>query len=500
MADTGKTRMPGETSNVAPRGYSAYIAGEWQDLEDRERIFSKDPSTEQDWYHIPSCSASDVDEAVQAAHRAFVDGPWSRFRPLERGKVVRAIADAVIANAGMLARIESIDCGKVLSETTAFMNVCADYLRFFGELADKITGYTFTPPPAGIHAYTIRVPLGVVAAIVPWNNPLWLLSLKLGPALAAGNTVVIKPSEICAAPVIEFLKGVVEAVDIPKEVINLVTGSGEPCGRALTSHPLVARVAFTGGPETARHILRNAAENLAEISLELGGKSPALVFDDADLDNAVASIVSGIFLGSGGQSCVASSRALVHTTVYDDFVARIKAAAELLRVGNPLDPRSQLGPLATAAQYDRASKAVDKAVSNGARLITGGGRPSGLERGWYYAPTIVACDDHADLIMQTELFGPVLTVARFKDEAEALRLANDTRYGLAAGIFTRDLGRVHRLTPRIRAGIQYVNCYRMGAPMGPIGGFGDSGKSRESGLEAVKDYSKPITVWINTEV
>ena len=215
---------------------------------------------------------------------------------------MRAIADAVIANAGMLARIELIDCGKVLSETTAFMNVCADYLRFFGELADKITGYTFTPPRAGIHAYTIRAPLGVVAAIVPWNNPLWLLSLKLGPALAAGNTVVIKPSEICAAPVIEFLRCVVEAVDIPKGVVNLVTGSGEPCGRALTSHPLVARVAFTGGPETARHILRNAAENLAEISLELGGKSPALVFGDADLDNAVASIVSGIFLGSGGQA------------------------------------------------------------------------------------------------------------------------------------------------------------------------------------------------------
>lgn len=477
-----------------------FIDGRWRDLSDRPMIFSKNPATEQDWYTIPDCRDSDVDEAVKAAHRAFTEGPWRLFRPVERGRLLRGIAEAVSANAKRLAVSESIDCGKVISETTGFVQVCADFLRFFGELADKVTGETFTAPRPGMHAYTIRVPVGVVAAIVPWNNPLWLLSLKLGPALAAGNTLVIKPSEVCSALVIEFLRIATEAVDIPKGVVNLVTGTGEPCGRALVSHPLVSRVAFTGGPETARHIVRQTAENLAEVSLELGGKSPALVFDDANLDNAVQSIVSGVFLGSAGQSCVASSRALVQEGVHDAFLERMETAARALRIGDPLDPKSQLGPLATAAQYQRVSAAVDAAIFAGARLVCGGKRPPHLDKGWYYEPTVIACGNHSDSIVQTELFGPVLTVTSFRDEEEALRLANDTRFGLAAGLFTRDLGRVHRLTGSIRAGIQYVNCYRMGAPMAPIGGFGDSGKSREGGIDAVREYTKPVTVWINTQI
>lgn len=494
-----KTRDDAQYVSTSMRSYPVFIDGKWHDLPHRPRIVSYNPALGEPWYSIPECAEEDVDEAVQAAHRAFRSGAWPSMSPKERGKLVCRIADVVTENAATLAEVESIDCGKVISETRRFVQVCADYLRFFGELADKITGDTFVPPQPGIVAMTRRVPVGVVAAIVPWNNPLWLLSLKLGPALAAGNTLVIKPSEICAAPVIEFLRCVTQAVELPEGVINLVTGSGEPCGRALTSHPKVSKIAFTGGPETARHIVRNSAANLAEVTLELGGKSPALVFDDADLDNAVASITSGVFLGSAGQSCVAASRALVQRSVYPEFVRRMQASAEKLKVADPLDAEADLGPLATEQQLRRIETSVASAIERGGRLVTGGNRIAD-RAGWHFAPTVIEVPSNGDDLAQTELFGPVLVVIPFDDEEEALRLANETRFGLAAGVFTRDVGRVHRLTGSLRAGIQFVNCYRMGAPMGPIGGFGDSGKGREGGVDAVKDFTKPVTVWINTKV
>lgn len=476
-----------------------YIDGEWLDLMTRQRRLSFNPSTARPWYSIPECSEEDVDRAVSAAHRAFHSEGWRTLSPTERGRLVCRMADAVLDNRDRLAEVESVDCGKVISETRRFVQSCADYLRFFGELADKITGDTFVPPHRGIVAMTQRVPIGVVAAIVPWNNPLWLLSMKLGPALAAGNTLVIKPSEICAAPVIEFLHCITRSVDLPPGVLNLVTGSGEACGRALTSHPKVSKIAFTGGPETARHIVRNSAANLAEVTLELGGKSPAIVFDDADLDKAVASITSGVFLGSAGQSCVAASRALVQRSVYRAFVQRITASAEGLRVADPLDESAELGPLATEQQLVRIEQAIASAVGRGGQLATGGSRVPDRP-GWYFSPTVVELASNTDDLAQTELFGPVLAVIPFDDEEEALSLANSTRFGLAAGIFTRDVGRVHRMTGRLRAGIQFVNCYRMGAPMGPIGGFGDSGKGREGGIDAVRDFTKPVTVWIDTRV
>ncbi|NGM44085.1 aldehyde dehydrogenase family protein [Rhodobacter sp. SGA-6-6] len=488
-------------AKTAPlRRYPVLIGGEWRDLADRPQIASWNPATGEPLYSVPDCSAADVDEAVAAAHSAFLGEDWQSAAPVARGAIVRAMADVVLENAELLAETEARDSGKVIAETRRFTAVCADYLRAFGEMADKITGDTFTPPQKGVTAFTRRVPVGVVAAIVPWNNPLWLLALKLGPAIAAGNAIVIKPSEIAAAPVIEFLRKVTEKVALPKGLINLVTGHGAPCGEALSSHPLVAKIAFTGGPETARHIVRNSAANLADVSLELGGKSPALVFDDANLDNAVASIVSGVFLGSAGQSCVASSRALVQRGIYPEFVRRITAAAAQLRVGDPMDAGAQLGPLATAAQLNRIETAVAQAVQRGGRLLLGGKRPEIAGGGWYYQPTILEIGSHDDALVQTEMFGPVLAILPFGDEAEAVALANASRFGLAAGIFTTNVGRVHRLTTRLRAGIQYVNCYRMGAPMAPIGGFGDSGKGREAGIDAVRDYTKTVTVWIDTNV
>ena len=478
----------------------AYIDGEWCDAAGGQRMVSVNPATEEAWCNFPDCQEEDVDRAVRAAHRAFTEGEWPATPPVERGRILKAIAAALPEHKERLARLEVSDAGKIFTESAGFQKFCADFFMFYGELADKAVGHTFSVPFPGIQSYTHRVPMGVVAAVIPWNNPLWLLSLKLGPALAAGNTLVIKTSELCSAPLLEFMKIVEEVVEIPPGVINFVTGAGEPCGRVLTAHPLVSKIAFTGGPATARRIVGNSMANLAEVSLELGGKSPALVFPDADLDNAVNSLLAGVFLGSAGQSCVASSRAIVHEDVFDAFLERFTAAAGAIRIGDPMSTATQMGPLATSGQRERIRGAIDEAVAGGAELVLGGKAPAHPQRGWFFEPTVLVCRDHSLPIVDTELFGPVITVTPFSTEAQAVALANDTRYGLAAGFFTRDLGTAMRLTRAVRAGIQYVNCYRLGAPMARIGGFGDSGKSREGGLDAIYEYTKPANVWINTSV
>lgn len=479
--------------------FQILINGEWRDPASGKWLTSVNPATEQAWCEIPNCGTEDVDAAVQAAHDAF-NGPWSSVPAVERGRILCALADALPENAERLAELEVSDSGKNLTESTNFMKFCAGFFRFYGEMADKVSGSTFSNPFPGVQTYTHRVPVGVVAAIIPWNNPLWLLSMKLGPALATGNTCVIKPSELCATPIIELVRLMHEVADIPPGVVNIVTGEGDPCGRVLTSHAKVSKVAFTGGPETARHIVANTANNLAETTLELGGKSPVLVFDDADMDNAVQSVIAGVFAGSSGQSCVAGSRALVQRPIYDAFVERLVEAAEALKVGDPRQPDSQMGPLATLAQVERCEKAVNEAVASGAQLRTGGKRPPALDTGYYFQPTVLTIPDQSLAIARTELFGPVLVVMPFDSEEQAIQLANDSEFGLAAGIFTTNLGRTMRLTRRIRAGIQWVNTYRLGAPNAPIGGFGESGKSREGGVEAVNEYTKPVTVWINTNV
>ncbi len=479
--------------------FQVLINGEWRDPADGRWMTSVNPATESPWCEIPNCQENDVNAAVEAAHAAL-DGPWKDLQPTERGQILIKLADALPEHAARLAELEVSDSGKNLTESTGFMTFTARFFRFYGEMADKVTGETFSNPFPGIQTYTHRVPVGVVAAVIPWNNPLWLLSMKLGPALAGGNTCVIKPSEVCATPVIELVRLMHEVADIPPGVINIVTGDGEPCGRVLTSHPKVAKVAFTGGPETARHIVANTAKNLAETTLELGGKSPVVVFDDADMDNAVQNVIAGVFAGSSGQSCVAGSRALVQRSIFDDFVERLVAAAEALRIGDPRSPDSQMGPLATQVQVERCEQAVANAVAAGAELKTVGRRPPDLTPGYYFEPTILTIPSLELEIAHTELFGPVLVVMPFDDEAEAIELANNTEFGLAAGFFTTNLGRAMRLTKAVRAGIQWINTYRLGAPMAQIGGFGESGQSREGGLEAMHEYTKPVTVWINSNV
>lgn len=472
------------------------IDGAWVDAEDGQKFESINPSTGEAWATAPIAGAADVDRAVQAAHRAFSEGPWSKTTATERGKMLRKLGDLLAGKSEDLGRAETVDTGKMFKETRWQAAYIADFFHYFAGLADKIHGDTMPIDKPDLFVFTKREPLGVVAAVVPWNSQLFLVAVKLGPALAAGNTVVLKASEHAPVAMLEFGK-LIEEAGFPPGVVNIVTGFGDPCGRALTSHPLVTRVSFTGGPETARHIIRNTAENFADVSLELGGKSPFMVFDDADVESAANGSIAGIF-GASGQSCVAGSRLYLHETIADDFLAIMLDTAKNIVIGDPLAEETQMGPLATLGQIEHIEKQVAIAKDEGANILHGGRKPPHLDTGWYYEPTIIECPSQQNTIVDTELFGPVLSVQRFKTEEEVVRLANDTKYGLAAGIFSRDIARAHRVANAVRAGIVWVNTYRVVSPIAEFGGFKDSGQGRESGFQSIYDYTRPKTVWINT--
>ncbi len=469
-----------------------YIDGEW--VSSNAAIESFDPSTGEVWAEISAGDATHVDRAVQAAHRAMTTGRWAGMTPAARGVLIHDLAEAIANSAARLAEIETRDTGKLIRETTVSCEYVPAFFDYYAGLADKISGRTLPIDKPGMHVYTKREPIGVVAAVVPWNSPQMLLAVKLAPALAAGNAVVIKPSEHASMPILELAR-LAETVGFPPGVVNVVTGDGLGVGEALTSHPLVRRVAFTGGPDTARHVVRNSAENFAHVSLELGGKSPQIVFPDADIASAVNGIVGGIF-GASGQSCVAGSRLYVHDTVYNAVVDGIVEAAGRIVIGAPLDPTTELGPLATAAQIDCFDDVVGAAASEGADVLAGG---SQIDRpGWYVEPTVLACPDSGVRAAVEELFSPVLSVMRFTDENAVIRAANGNRYGLAAGVWTNDVGRCHRLAGALDCGIVWINMYRATSPVAPFGGTGDSGTGRESGEDAINDYTRVKTIWINT--
>ncbi|MDP9365864.1 MAG: aldehyde dehydrogenase [Chloroflexota bacterium] len=473
--------------------FRQYIDGEF---EEPERVFeSVDPATGEPWAVMPEAGPQDVDRGVRAAHRALGDSAWSCLTAGQRGKLLSRLADLVAAAAGDLAALETKDTGKIIRETRAQIAYVAEYYRYFAGLADKAEGAVLPIDKPEMEVSVRREPIGTVAAVVPWNSQLFLAAVKLGPALAAGCTVVLKASEDGPAPLLEFARLVHEA-GFPPGVVNVLTGFGPTCGQALTAHPLVARVAFTGGPATARQVVRNTAENLAVTTLELGGKSPVVVFEDADLESAANAVVAGIF-AAGGQSCVAGSRLLVHESVRERLLDLLVRKAEAIQLGDPGDAATEMGPLATRRQLERIEAVVAESVAGGAELLTGGTRPAGFPRGFYYAPTILAGDVQLPCF-QEELFGPVLSVASFVDEGEAVGLANDNPYAFAAGVFTQNLGRAHRLTRRLRAGVVWVNTYRAVSPMAPFGGFGLSGLGREAGSESIRDYTRAKTVWINT--
>jgi acyl-CoA reductase-like NAD-dependent aldehyde dehydrogenase len=478
------------------KNYQMYINGEWLAAQSGKTFESINPSDGKPWAVIPEADEADVDVAVKAAHRAFTEGPWSTMTATERGKLIHRLGDVLAEHSESLGHCETVDTGKLFKETRWQARYISDYFYYYAGLADKVSGETLPIDKPNMWTMTIREPLGVVAAVVPWNSQLFLVAVKIGPALAAGNTVVLKASEHASAPILEFAK-VFEEAGFPPGVFNVISGHGEPCGRALTTHPLVDRISFTGGSETARHVIRNSAENFAQVSLELGGKSPVVVFDDADLESATNGVLLSIFSASG-QSCVAGSRLLLQESIHDEVLTRVAEKASKIRIGDPLDENSQMGPLATRAQLDNIDSMVADAIANGATLVHGGQQPAGMGDGWYYEPTVVACPDQRIGIVQRELFGPVVSALRFTDEAHALQLANDTRFGLAAGVFTADIGRALRITKGLRSGIVWVNTYRMVSPLAPFGGYKDSGYGRESGREAIYDYTRPKTVWLNT--
>ncbi len=473
-----------------------YINGEFCEASDGGRFESINPSTGEPWASAPAATEEDVDRAVRSAHHALYEGPWSKLTATERGKMLFKLADLMTENSELLGSVETTDSGKLAVETRGQSAYVAEYYRYYGGLADKVEGRTLPIDKPNLHVFTTQEPIGVVAGIVPWNAEMLLTATKAAPALAAGNTVVIKSSEEAPAPVLEFAR-LVDEVGFPPGVFNLITGFGEPCGRALTSHPLVAKISFTGGVDAARHVVENTSQNFAPVSLELGGKSPIVIFDDADLEGAVNGAVAGNF-GATGQSCVAGSRVFVQSGIYDEFIAEVIKRAEAVRIGDPLDADTQVGPLATEAQRNRIEETLVIAQEQGAVIHTGGCRPEGFENGWYFQPTVVACPDQSVETTQVELFGPVMSVLKFETEEDAVSLANDTQFGLGAGVFTSNVARAHRISAAIRSGIVWVNTYRAISPIAPFGGFRQSGYGREAGINAIYDYTRTKSVWINT--
>ncbi len=477
------------------KNYQMLINGEWTDASDGGTFESINPATGQSWARIPEATQLDVDRAVEAAANAYRSSPWASMTPTNRGHCLRRLAEALREKSQDLGRIETIDSGKMFKETRWQANYASEYYDFFAGCADKVSGETLPIDKPDMFVFTKRQPLGVVAAVVPWNSQLFLSSVKLGPALAAGNTVVLKPSELASVTVLEFGKLISEA-GFPPGVINIVTGHGEPCGKALTSHQQIARIAFTGGSEAAKHVVRNSSNNFAEVSLELGGKSPVIVFDDADIDSAVNGAVGGIF-GASGQSCVAGSRLYLQNRIADEFLEKMIKQTNNIKIGDPMDEQTDMGPLCSAAQIENVKREVAHAIDQGATVLSGGTQPQGLS-GHFYEPTIIECPRQDLRIVDTELFAPVLSVLRFEDENEVIELANDTKYGLAAGVFTASGSRSLRVSEKINAGCVWINTYRAISPIAEFGGFNNSGYGREAGFQAIYDYTRTKTVWMNT--
>ncbi len=477
------------------KNYAMLIDGVWVQASNGKSFDSINPTTGKVWARVPEATEDDVDRAVKAAHRALYDGPWGKMTATERGHCLHRLAELLHSESEQLGRIESLDTGKMLKETRGQAKYISEYLHFFGGCADKIRGETFPIDKPDLFVFTNREPLGVIAAVVPWNAQLFLSAVKLGPALAAGNTIVLKASEHASAALLEFGQ-LISKADIPDGVVNIVTGHGDPCGQILTAHPLISRISFTGGHQAARKVVKNSSENFAEVSLELGGKSPFIVFDDANIESAVNGCIGGIF-GASGQSCVAGSRLYLQESIADEFIEKIKTVAKNIKIGDPLFEETEMGPLCTPEQLANIESEISKAQSEGCKILIGGKQPSGLD-GYFFEPTIITCPDHSIGIVDSELFGPVLVVIRFKSEEEVIQLANDTKYGLAAGIFTRDGSRSLRVSKAIRAGIVYVNTYRVISPIAEFGGSKYSGYGRESGFQAIYDYTRPKTIWMNT--
>jgi aldehyde dehydrogenase (NAD+) len=474
------------------------IAGEWVEPQSGEWFESVNPFTATPWALVPRGSKPDIDRAVAAALTAFYSKEWRGLTATARGALLRRLADLIAAEAAMLARIETTDNGKLIAEMQAQLNYIPQWFNYFGGLADKIEGRVIPIDKPGVFNFTREEPLGVIAAITPWNSPLMLAAWKLAPALAAGNTVVWKPSEFSSVSALAFGELFARA-GFPPGVVNIVTGYGNEVGEPLITHPHVAKIAFTGGDRTGELVYQLAAKGIKKITLELGGKSANIVFDDANLDDAVKGVVSGIFAATG-QTCIAGSRALIHRSIHDQFIERLLDLAKTARMGNPLEATTQVGPVTTKPQYDKVLDYIRIAKDEGAECRLGGAPATRPEcgSGWFVEPTIFTGVRPDMRIAKEEVFGPVLSVIPFDDEDEAVHIANDTIYGLAAGVWTTSIRRALSMSERLEAGTVWVNTYRAVSYMSPFGGYKRSGIGRENGMEAIREYLQTKSVWIDT--
>ena len=478
----------------APREYAKlFIGGEWIAPHSGRTIASIDPASEEVWALVAEADDVDIDRAVKAAREAL-RGPWARLAPSARGALIHKLGTLIARDARALAEIESRDNGKPLRDTVGEMQRSADWLTFYAGAADKIYGETIPFKPDA-HAFTRREPVGVVGAILPWNSPMSLYAWKLGPALACGCTVVLKPAELTPVSAMELASLIVEA-GFPPGVVNVVPGYGSVAGAALVDHPMVNKIAFTGEHRTAQEIMRRASVNLKRLSFECGGKAPHIIFADADLDRAATVATHGAFR-STGQSCSLGSRLFVERAVYDEVVDMLVRRAARIRVGMPLDPATHIGPHTSAEQLDKTHRYIQLGKDEGYRLLLGGRRPPGFERGYFVEPTIFGDVDNRSRLAQEEIFGPVLSVIPFESEAEVVAMANDVQYGLVAGLWTRDVGRAHRVAAQLESGLVSVNTYRPVHWMLPYGGYKMSGIGRENGFEAVNEYLETKTVVID---
>lgn len=478
--------------------YDIFVDGQYVSPSSNTWFETQNPFTGETWAEIPRCDQNDVDAAVQAAYRAFSDSPWSQLTASQRGLLLHKLGDVIAREAERIARIEVTDNGKLYTEMLGQLNYIPQWFYYYGGLADKVQGATLPLDKKGYFAYTRHEPVGVVAAITPWNSPLLLLAWKIAPALAAGCTIVVKPSEFTSASTLEFA-ALFEEAGFPPGVFNVITGFGAEVGAELVKHPLVSKVTFTGSDSTGRQINKQAAEQLKHTSMELGGKSPNIVFEDADLEQAVNGAISGIFAATG-QTCIAGSRLLVQDSIYDTFVEKLLALARTAKMGDPMDTDTQVGPVTTPPQYEKVKTYIQVAQEEGATLLMGGKPATNdvCKQGWFIEPTIFGDVRNDMRIAQEEVFGPVLSIIRFKDEAEALSIANDIRFGLAAGVWTSDMARAIRMSENIKAGTVWVNTYRAVSFMAPFGGYKDSGVGRENGMSAINEFLQTKSVWINS--
>jgi len=474
--------------------YSNHINGREAAAVDGRTFTGFNPTTGEVWGTFALAGAPDVDAAVNAASDAYRRGPWGALSPTRRGRLLMKWGDAIAEHADTIAAIETAQNGKLFAEMRAQARIAQDWLYYFGGLADKIEGTVIQLDRQSIFNYTLREPMGVVGVITPWNSPTFIAIMSLAPALAAGNTIVLKPSEITSASAIELAR-LAESAGVPPGVINVVTGFRET-GEALVDHPRVAKVSFTGSVGAGRAIAARAGQRLVSCMLELGGKSPNIVFDDANLEQAEAGVLAGIF-AAAGQTCVAGSRAYIQRGVYDRLVDRLVTRARQITLGDPMLATTQMGPVATKMQLEKDESMVQRAVKEGASVLCGGGRPAlaDFPNGYFYQPTIVHEAASDSFLMRNEVFGPVLAVTPFDDDADALALANDTEFGLAAGIWTRDVRRVHKMARALEAGTVWANTYRALTFNSPFGGYKASGIGRQNGIEAVYQYLQTKSVW-----